>query len=111
MAVDVDHVILQPPVERGFDRRQHRLRARLELAVGERVRCRSGRGHGRYNASMCQSGSVAMPPARKKAPLPLTLPGLLALLAMGLAATACGQKGPLVLPKAAPAASAASATR
>ena len=52
-----------------------------------------------------------MPATRKNARKPLTLPGLLALAALGLSATACGQKGPLVLPKAAPAASAASATR
>jgi predicted small lipoprotein YifL len=52
-----------------------------------------------------------MPSTRKKPRPRLTLPALLALAAMGLSTTACGQKGPLVLPKAAPAASAASATR
>jgi len=52
-----------------------------------------------------------MPSTRKKARSALTLPGLLALAAMSLSTAACGQKGPLVLPKAAPAASAASATR
>jgi predicted small lipoprotein YifL len=58
---------------------------------------------------MRQLGSVAMPPVHEKTCRPLTLPGLLALMSIGLAGAACGQKGPLVLPKAAPAASAASA--
>jgi predicted small lipoprotein YifL len=53
--------------------------------------------------------SVARTSSRKKLRARLTLPGLLALLAIGLAGTACGQKGPLVLPKAATAASAVSA--
>jgi predicted small lipoprotein YifL len=50
-----------------------------------------------------------MPALRKNTRPRLTLPALLALTAMGLGASACGQKGPLVLPKVAPAASAASA--
>jgi hypothetical protein len=37
MAVDVDDVVLQPPIERGFDGRQHGLRARMELTIGQRV--------------------------------------------------------------------------
>ena len=56
---------------------------------------------------MRQFGSVATLPNPKKARLPLTLRGLLAAL-VSLATVACGQKGPLVLPKATPAASAAS---
>ena len=55
---------------------------------------------------MRQFGSVATPPLRKKVGPPLTLPGLLALVSMALASAACGQKGPLVLPKVAQAASA-----
>jgi predicted small lipoprotein YifL len=58
---------------------------------------------------MRQYGSVAMHRARQKAYATLTLPGLLALMVLGLGVAACGQKGPLVLPKAASAASAASA--
>jgi predicted small lipoprotein YifL len=58
---------------------------------------------------MRQYGSVAMHHARKKARQTLTLPTLLALIALGLGVAACGQKGPLVLPKSASAASAASA--
>jgi len=55
---------------------------------------------------MLECRSVATDPARPKTFIALTLRGLLALAA--LAVSACGQKGPLVLPKAAPAASAAS---
>lgn len=56
---------------------------------------------------MRQLRSVAIDPERKQARIRLTLHGLLALLSVGLI-SACGQKGPLTLPKAAPAASAAS---
>jgi predicted small lipoprotein YifL len=57
---------------------------------------------------MPQLRSVAIDPKPKKARTRLTLRGLLALMSAGLIGAACGQKGPLTLPKAAPAASAAS---
>jgi predicted small lipoprotein YifL len=57
---------------------------------------------------MRQLRSVAIAPECKKARLRLTLRGLLALVSVGLVSAACGQKGPLTLPKASPAASAAS---
>ncbi len=57
---------------------------------------------------MRQLRSVAIDPKRKKALPFLTMRALLALASVGLVSAACGQKGPLTLPKAAPAASAAS---
>jgi predicted small lipoprotein YifL len=56
---------------------------------------------------MREQCSVAIDPERKEVRFLLTLRGLLALASVGLI-SACGQKGPLTLPKAAPAASAAS---
>jgi predicted small lipoprotein YifL len=58
---------------------------------------------------MRRFGSLATPPLCEKSSQRLTLPGLLAIALISLAAAGCGQKGPLFLPKATPAASAASA--
>ena len=57
---------------------------------------------------MRQFRSVVIEPERKKARSRLTLRGLLTLVSVGLVSAACGQKGPLTLPKATPATSAAS---
>jgi predicted small lipoprotein YifL len=101
LAVDVDHIGLQPAIDGGFDARQHGRGQAVVLGIGQ------GRGlHRIVGMTSVRKPSVAAPRSTPtRAGLRRVAPSV--MLAAMLAA--CGQKGPLTLAAPAPSASAASA--
>ena len=89
--VDVDDVVLKPPVDCRFDARQHRGGARVVLGVGE---CVAGRSLVSWSI---ESNDVRH--KRKKCRWPRSrLRPHCGLACRRLRRSACGQKGPLTLP-------------